>query len=140
MRTHTGPGSRSILGRHHGVPRPVYRERDLPDPASGGRWRPRPGQWTATDDRWYQSYDGPDGAALILTAQPAGTASDRPVTVATVYIGAHSVAVTGGGPNQPWTAWWDAGGATYPVRLLPAEGRAFSLEQARNELARLAWP
>ncbi|MER7334064.1 MULTISPECIES: hypothetical protein [unclassified Micromonospora] len=132
-------GDRTLRDAATGLSRPPYLERELPDLGSDERWSPYSSNWMSTDERWLQGYNGPNGSGLLVSAHPTATSS-RPTPVATVRIGPHRGVVTGGGGvGRWWTVWWESGEATYSLRLMPAEGSAFTLAQFKRELARLRW-
>ncbi|MDO3701333.1 hypothetical protein Q3W71_06510 [Micromonospora sp. C28SCA-DRY-2] len=116
---------------------PTYHERELPDLDADQRWSPYESHWMSTDEGWHRGYNGPDGSGLLLSAQPTIAAS-RSEAVATVRIGSRDGDVTGQ-RGRWWTVWWEAGGVTYSLRLMPREGGSFTLQEFERELARLKW-
>ncbi|MFU8870775.1 hypothetical protein [Micromonospora sp. SL4-19] len=130
-------GDRVLRDAAASQPPPTYFERDLPDLLAGGRWSPHPSHWAATDQHWYQGYNGPAGSSMRLTAQPTAGA-DLPPTVATIPIGSRQGTVTTSARGS-WSVWWEAGEVTYSLLLMPAEGGAFTLREFKRELARLKW-
>lgn len=131
-------GDRALRDAATGLPHPTYFERDLPDLRSDTRWSPHPSHWSATDESWHQGYNGPNGSGLYLTAQGTATRTDRPATVATTMLGSRQGTITDRA-RGPWTVWWEVGDVTYSLGLIPNEGDAFTLEQFKQELARLKW-
>ncbi|NES26326.1 hypothetical protein GCE86_27900 [Micromonospora terminaliae] len=130
-------GGRVLRDAASGELPPTYFERDLPGLGSDERWSPHPGQWASTDEHWYQGYNGPEGSHFTVSAGRTAEVT-RPAGGAAVTIGAHDGVVTGAAGTS-WTLWWTAGQVTYSLRLTPAEGSTFTLEQFRREVARLAW-
>jgi hypothetical protein len=114
---------------------PVYYERYLPNLRSGGRWSPFDTGWQSSDVRWYQGYNGPNGSTLNLRAQPTGSVQQR-VIVGTVSLGPYKGTITGNSAES-WTVWWQAGGATYSLRLTPAEGGSLTLTRFKQQVAGL---
>lgn len=113
---------------------PTYFERYLPNLGSDGRWSPFAGSWQSDDANWYQGYNGPGGSTLDLRAQPSGSVQ-RPDPVGTVDFGPYAGTITGN--SATWTVWWEVGGATYSLRLVPAEGRSLTLANFKQEISRL---
>ncbi|MFG3421916.1 hypothetical protein ACIBTZ_16025 [Micromonospora sp. NPDC049460] len=127
-------GDRVLRDAAGTLPPPTYFERHVPDLPADKRWSPFS---TGCDEGWCQGYNGPGGATLLVTARRTADVA-RPAPVATVRVGPHRGVVTGA-PERSWTVWWEAGDATYSLRLAPAEGASFTLAQFERELARLRW-
>ena len=123
-----GVGSRS---------HPVYFERYLPDLGTAGQWSPIAGSWQSSDVGWYQGYNGPNGSTLDLRAQPSGSVQKR-APAGTVNLGPYKGTITGNSAGM-WTVWWQAGGATYSLRLVPREGGSLTLTKFKQQVAAL-WP
>ncbi|WNM41518.1 hypothetical protein RMN56_09315 [Micromonospora halotolerans] len=128
-------GDRVLRDGASGEVRPTYFARDLPD--LGQRWSPHPGQWAATDEGWYQGYNGPEGLHLVVTAGRTAEVR-RPAGGTPVTIGARDGVVTGAA-ERSWTVWWAAGEVTYSLRLTPAEGATVSLREFQREISRFTW-
>ena len=114
---------------------PTYFERYLPDLRSNGRWSPFGGSWQSDDVNWYGGYNGPGGSALHVRAQPSDSVRQSD-PVSTVDLGPYKGTITGNSAAM-WTVWWQAGGATYSLQLLPTEGKSFTLTEFKQELAQL---
>ncbi|MGC3859232.1 hypothetical protein ACPSM1_03470 [Micromonospora chersina] len=130
-------GDRVLRDAASALPPPAYLERDLPRMSGDKRWSPHPGQWASTEVGWFQGYNGPGGSHLLAAARPTAEAG-RPATVGTLTIGARRGVITGGAEGS-WTLWWAAGEVTYSLRLTPAEGSSFTLNQFKREMGRLNW-
>ncbi|MGC1214469.1 MAG: hypothetical protein WA890_24810 [Micromonospora sp.] len=131
-------GDRVLRDAAADLPRPTYFQRDLPDLRSDTRWDPFTSHWMPGDESWHQGFNGPEGVVLLLSAQPT-TGARRTDTVATIPIGSRRGTITGT-PHGTWTLWWEAGDATYSMRLTPAEGRSLPLRQFKQEIVNLTWP
>lgn len=131
-----GPlGERKLVDAAGQRSHPTYFERYLPDLRSGGRWSPIGGNWISDDVNWYGGYNGPGGSELRLQAQPTESVRQR-VPVGTVDIGPYKGTITGSSAKM-WAVWWQAGNATYSLRIVPAEGESLTLTEFKRELARL---
>ncbi|GFJ93781.1 hypothetical protein [Phytohabitans rumicis] len=56
--------------------------------------------------------------------------------MSTVDLGPYEGTITGNSAGM-WTVWWQAGGATYSLRVVPAEGGSLTLTEFKQELAQL---
>jgi hypothetical protein len=112
----------------------VYFEQHLPVLES--MWsRPVLGSWPLDDNSWYQSHNGPSGNSLIMQASSGGGMRGWD-SVETVPLGPHHGTIV---ELADWVVWWEAGDAVYTLRITPAEGSEMSLDEFKEELARLTW-
>ena len=128
-------GERTLVDAVSQGSHPTYFQRYLPDLPAGGPWKPHDGTWESDDPRWYAGFDGPGGSSIDLRAQPTELA--HPGTpVGSVDIGPYHGTITGS-RSRMWTVWWQAGSATYALRLEPAEGGSFTLTEFKDRLAQI---
>lgn len=119
-------------------PRPIYFERDLPDPPADGRWSGGSGTWgsPASDVTWYRNYNGPSGWTITFQAQPL-TSTWRRESVDVVALGPHEGTVAE--RSGSWLVTWDVDEVTYVLRLFPNEGESISQDEFMHELSLLTW-
>lgn len=77
----------------------------------------------------------PRRSTLRLQAQPTDSVRQRD-PVGTVDLGPYEGTITRSNAGL-WTVWWQAGDATYSLRLVPAEGKSLTLTGFKQKLARL---
>lgn len=127
---------RELVDAAAGQPRPTYLERHLPDVGVDGRWSPvGGGSWSQHLESWHDSYNGPNGSLIRLSAQPIG--SPRPGRRAgTISLGPYRGTIVG---SSSWTVYWEVDEVTYGLTLEPSESGEVTLDQFKRELALLTW-
>lgn len=131
-----GPlGERKLVDASGQRSHPTYFERYLPDLRQAGRWSPVGGNWFSDDVNWYGVFNGPGGSELRLQAQLTESVRQRD-PVSTMDLGPYKGTITSNSAKM-WTVWWQAGDATYSLRILPAEGESLTLTAFKREVARL---